>query len=205
MVSFRRRYEPGFPRWTDFRPRGGVHRADRPVGQLVHPCRQLDGRPSDEACGLCDPGASRLVTLTVPFSDTAAASPPLAITPAPRTVLQITSGATRVARYARESVRDIKAPSRKFLPLQAAPGLVDGWLRPPDTAAVSGRRQRYHGSLTMVPFTGVCGELTSSRTRAPSRTRRSRMGRAAPTPRGTPCRRSRYRRGRGARGRRRAS
>ncbi len=32
------------------------------------------------------------------------------------------------------SVRDIKAPSRKFLPLQAAPGLVDGWLRPPDTA-----------------------------------------------------------------------
>jgi len=28
------------------------------------------------------------------------------------------------------SVRDIKAPSRKFLPLQAAPGLVDGWLRP---------------------------------------------------------------------------
>src|SRR2546428_6227736 len=94
MVSFRRRYEPGFPRWTDFRPRGGVHRADRPVGQLVRPCRQLDGRPSDEACGLCDPGASRLVTLTVPFSDTAAASPPLAITPAPCTVLQITSGAT---------------------------------------------------------------------------------------------------------------
>ena len=36
--------------------------------------------------------------------------------------------------YSRESVRDIKAPSRKFLPLQAAPGLVDGWLRPPDTA-----------------------------------------------------------------------
>ncbi len=33
------------------------------------------------------------------------------------------------------SVRDIKAPSRKFLPLQAAPGLVDGWLRPPDTGA----------------------------------------------------------------------
>ena len=32
------------------------------------------------------------------------------------------------------SVRDINAPSRKFLPLQAAPGLVDGWLRPPDTA-----------------------------------------------------------------------
>jgi len=28
------------------------------------------------------------------------------------------------------SVRDIKAPYRKFLPLQAAPGLVDGWLRP---------------------------------------------------------------------------
>ena len=28
------------------------------------------------------------------------------------------------------SERDIKAPSRKFLPLQAAPGLVDGWLRP---------------------------------------------------------------------------
>src|SRR6266849_9684110 len=53
---------------------------------------------------------------------------------APCTVLQITSGATRVARYARESVIDIKAPSRKFLPLQAAPGLVDGWLRPPDTA-----------------------------------------------------------------------
>ena len=29
-----------------------------------------------------------------------------------------------------ESVRDINAPSRKVLPLQAAPGLVDGWLRP---------------------------------------------------------------------------
>jgi len=29
------------------------------------------------------------------------------------------------------SVRDINAPSRKVRPLQAAPGLVDGWLRPP--------------------------------------------------------------------------
>jgi hypothetical protein len=27
--------KPGFPIWTDFRPRGGVRRADRPVGQLV--------------------------------------------------------------------------------------------------------------------------------------------------------------------------
>jgi hypothetical protein len=44
-----------------------------------------------------------LVTLTVPFSDTTAASPPLLMAPAPRAVLQITSGATRVARYARES------------------------------------------------------------------------------------------------------
>ena len=31
------------------------------------------------------------------------------------------------------SVRDINARSRKVRPLQAAPGLVDGWLRPPDT------------------------------------------------------------------------
>jgi hypothetical protein len=71
--------------------------------QFVHPCRQRDGRPSDGVGGLCDPGASRLVTLTVPFSDTAAASSSFGIAPAPGTVLQITSGATRVARYARES------------------------------------------------------------------------------------------------------
>jgi hypothetical protein len=29
-----------FPLWTDFRPRDGVHRADRPVGQLVYPSQQ---------------------------------------------------------------------------------------------------------------------------------------------------------------------
>jgi hypothetical protein len=43
---------------------------------LVHPSRQLDGSPSVEVWGLCDPGASRLVTLIVLFRDTAAASPP---------------------------------------------------------------------------------------------------------------------------------
>ena len=37
-----------------------------------------------------------------------------------------------------QSVRDINAPSRKVRPLQAAPGLVDGWLRPPDTAPPPG-------------------------------------------------------------------
>jgi len=36
------------------------------------------------------------------------------------------------------SVRDINVPSRKFLPLQAAPGLVDGWLSPPDTDPLVG-------------------------------------------------------------------
>ena len=29
--------QPGFPIWIDFRLRGGVHRADRPVGQPVQP------------------------------------------------------------------------------------------------------------------------------------------------------------------------
>ena len=48
----------------------------------------------------------------------------------------LSSGIVRCSTNAASStsVRDIKAPSRKFLPLQAAPGLVDGWLRPPDTA-----------------------------------------------------------------------
>src|SRR5882724_10031406 len=35
------------------------------------------------------------------------------------------------------SVRDINAPSRTFLPLQAAPGLVDGWLRSPGYSTTS--------------------------------------------------------------------
>jgi hypothetical protein len=86
--------------------------------QFVHPGRQRDGRPSDGAGGLCDPGASRLVTLTVPFSDTAAASSSLGIAPAPCAVLQITSGATRVARYARES-DERGSPSRSSPPAGA--------------------------------------------------------------------------------------
>jgi hypothetical protein len=35
-----------------------------------------------------------------------------------------------MARAPTVSVRDINAPSRRFLPLPAPPGLVDGWLRP---------------------------------------------------------------------------
>jgi hypothetical protein len=43
--------------------RDDLHRAARPVGQLVqslaHSFQQVDGNPSDEAWGLCDSGASR--------------------------------------------------------------------------------------------------------------------------------------------------
>src|SRR2546425_10271941 len=89
-------------------PRRPSRRSAR--SKLVHPSRQLDGSPSDEAWDRCDLGASRLVTLTVPFRDTAAASPPLLMAPAPCPV-GITSGATRVARYARESAERASASS----------------------------------------------------------------------------------------------
>jgi len=98
---------PGFPRWTDFRPRGGVHRADRPVGPLVHSsftlADQLNDRTSGEAWGRCDPVLLRLVTLTGSSRDTTARPLSAAHCSAPGPVLRITSGAMQVARCARGS------------------------------------------------------------------------------------------------------
>jgi hypothetical protein len=39
MAPLVKAIQPEFPIWTDCRPHGGVHRADRPVGQHVYPSR----------------------------------------------------------------------------------------------------------------------------------------------------------------------
>jgi hypothetical protein len=59
----------------------GVHRADRPVGQLVQPFRQVDRSPSGEPWGLFDPVLPGLVTPPVSFRDTAPGSPSAAHCP----------------------------------------------------------------------------------------------------------------------------
>src|SRR6266536_2591813 len=38
-----------FPLWAGFRHRGGVDRADRPIGQLIHASQHFNGRHSGEA------------------------------------------------------------------------------------------------------------------------------------------------------------
>src|SRR2546427_12788466 len=78
------------------------------------------------------------------------------------------------------SVRDIKAPSRKLLPLQAAPGLVDGWLRPPDTG------QRRHATRSRRPRTRPRHRSSSSgSTVAPSAPTAGARARAPRSPSGS--------------------
>jgi len=69
------RSSPGFPIWTDRRPRDGVHRAAHPVGQLVNTSQHVNNSHPGKPCGLCGPMPPSLVTPTVSFKDTAAASP----------------------------------------------------------------------------------------------------------------------------------
>ena len=56
---------------------GGVHRADRPVSQLVHASRHVDGGASGKPWGLSD-RCFRVRSQTVPSRDTAAESSPVA-------------------------------------------------------------------------------------------------------------------------------
>src|SRR6266852_5774184 len=69
------RSSPGFPIWTDRRPRDGVHRAAHPVGQLVNTSQHVTNSHPGEPGGLCGPVPPSLATPTVSFKDTAAASP----------------------------------------------------------------------------------------------------------------------------------
>jgi hypothetical protein len=66
--------------------------ADRPVGPLVQSSFTLPDRLMavllKKPGGLCDPDASRLVTLTVPFRDTAATAPPPPLAEAPSALAQ---------------------------------------------------------------------------------------------------------------------
>lgn len=66
-----------------FRPRGGAHRTDRPVGQLVHPVRHVDGSHSRGASTVRGPVLVSVVTSAVLFRDTSPASTPTAHRPRP--------------------------------------------------------------------------------------------------------------------------
>src|SRR5262245_30780544 len=73
LLVWVRAAQPEFATWTDFRPRDGVHRADRPVGQLVYPfptgltaVLERSPRPARRR-------TARVTHLTVPWTDTAAA------------------------------------------------------------------------------------------------------------------------------------
>src|SRR6266542_2779426 len=92
-----------FPIWTAGRPRGGAHRANRPVGQLVHRFRHADGRHSRGASRVRGPVLVSLAVWTLLFRDTSSASTPMLIEPPPAVGPAITSDATRVARCARAS------------------------------------------------------------------------------------------------------
>src|SRR5712692_74243 len=67
-----------FRLWSHSASHGGVHRADRPVSQLVHASRHVDGGASGKPWGLCDRVLLGSVTPTVPSRDSAAESPPVA-------------------------------------------------------------------------------------------------------------------------------
>jgi hypothetical protein len=64
--------QPGFPIWIDCRPRDRVHRAGRPVGQLVHVSQHLNGSHSGEPQGLCEPLPPSVIAATTSSKDTAA-------------------------------------------------------------------------------------------------------------------------------------
>jgi hypothetical protein len=64
--SSRSSSEMGSPIWTAFRPGDGVHRADWPVGQLVHPVHYVDGSHSREPWGIHDLVLSVLAHPTSP-------------------------------------------------------------------------------------------------------------------------------------------
>ena len=73
----------------------------------IQPSRQRDGRPSDEAWGLATP-------VLLGHSDRAIRRHRRRVAPAPGYALQITSGATRVVRYARKSAeRDSPSSSSR--------------------------------------------------------------------------------------------